>query len=146
MKRVDIRQAKMKDVEDIQRILLRYRKIFGFTFEKDIRDAIRSMKEGRSRRIYVAESSPVSGVLWFSIRKDGIWIRKLAAKEKRKGIGKQLVNFLCNIAEELDKPLLSIVPADIKAVHFYKKCGFQKINTSMSKSGRILITMIKRIC
>ena len=146
MKRVDIRQAKMKDVEDIQRILLRYRKIFGFTFEKDITDAIRSMEEGRSRRIYVAQSSPVSGVLWFSIRKDGIWIRKLAVKEKYEGIGTQLVNFLWGIAKKLNKPLLSIVPADIEAIHFYKKCGFQKINTSVSKSGRILITMIKRIC
>ena len=146
MKLVDIRQAKMKDVRDIQSILLLYRKIFGFTFEKDIRDAIKSMKEGRSRRIYVAESSPVSGVLWFSIRKDGIWIRKLAAKEKYKGIGTQLVNFLCDIAEKLDKPLLSIVPADVEAVYFYKKCGFQKVSTSVSNSGRVLITMAKGIC
>ena len=136
----------MKDVEEIQRVLLSHRRIFGFTFEEDIRDAIRSMQEGRSRRVYVAKSSPLSGVLWFSIRKDGIWIRKLAASEKRKGIGTQLMRFLFRITKKFDEPLLSIVPADIEAVDFYKKCGFQELNRSVSRSGRTLITMIKSTC
>ncbi|WP_041766712.1 GNAT family N-acetyltransferase [Psychromonas ingrahamii] len=49
----------------------------------------------------------------------------------RKGLGKQLMNFTCDLARQENKEFiwLGVWENNIPALHFYKKMGFYKIGT-----------------
>ncbi len=82
------------------------------------------------------------GYICFNFIVDEIYVRKLtvAESERRKGIGKSLIDICClwGIRKGANRIVLDVRIGNKNGIKFYKKCGFSLVKDHINSSSRLM--------
>ena len=64
---------------------------------------------------------------------------------RKKGIGKKLIDYVCNIFDDVDYIMLEVRSSNESAINLYKKCGFEVINVRKKYYGNEDAIVMKKV-
>ena len=65
--------------------------------------------------------------------------------KRNKGIGKELVDYVSRLFNDVDNIMLEVKESNIAAINLYKKCGFEEINRRKKYYGNEDAIIMKKV-